>query len=182
MAEPPTDRASEGTNELFVAIYEQLRGLARGLLARERPGHSLQPTALVHEAYARLVAADSLRWGSKTHFLAIASRQMRRILIDHARAAGRAKRGDRPIKVTLNPDVAVAPEHAIDAIALDEALTALERRSERQSRVVEMRLFAGMEVRDVAQALEVSERTVKQDWRVARAWLSGRLKSAAAAS
>jgi RNA polymerase sigma-70 factor (ECF subfamily) len=156
---------------LMPLVYSELRALAGKYLKGERPGHTLQPTALVHEAYLRLIDISRVDWRGKTHFYAMAARQMRRILVDHARAAAARKRGARALKVTLDDRLAVGAEQPLELLALDEALSGLARRHPRQARVAELRLFSGMEVKTVAAALEVSERTVKGDWRLARAWL-----------
>lgn len=167
----------ESTDLLFGMIYDRLRALAHRYMDGERADHTLQPTALVHEAYTRMVDIDRIDWQGKTHFFAVAARQMRRILVEHARAAARLKRGERRLRVTLDEGLAVTPQPTIDLLAVDEALQRLARRSPRQSQVAELRLFSGMQVQEVAQSLGVSDRTVKQDWRMARAWLSRRLGS-----
>lgn len=157
--------------QLLPIVYQELRALAARYLRAERSGVSLQPTDLVHEAYPRLVKQDAMDWKGRTHFFAMAATQMRRVLVEHARAAGAEKRGGRPTRITLTEELAVIPERSVEFLALDEALTRLADRNERQSRVAEMRLFAGPEVKEVALHLDVSERTVKEDGRVARAWL-----------
>ena len=157
-------------------LYEEMRALARSYMSRERPDHTLQPTALVHEAFLRLNSSPRVEWRSDTHFLAMAATHMRRILVDHARAAGSQKRGSRPRRVTLGDEFAITEEETLDVLVIDEALRRLEDRSSRQAKVVEMRLFSGMTVDEVAAALGVSERTVKGDWRVARAWLARELR------
>jgi RNA polymerase sigma factor (TIGR02999 family) len=162
---------------LTEALYDELRRIARRRLRREAAVHSLQTTALVHEAYVRLAAKRDVRWYGRTHFLAAAAGEMRRILVDHARARGASKRGRRPRRVSLAE--AVVPDRSVEVLALDEALEGLAAKSARQARVAEMRLFAGMLVPEVADALGVSERTVKDDWRVARAWLARRLRNGA---
>lgn len=156
---------------LLPLVYGELRALAARYLREERPGHTLQPTALVHEAYLRLIEHDRIDWKGKTHFFAMAAIQMRRILVDHARARATEKRGGRAPRVTLDERLTRTPEASLDLLALDEALTRLAARHERQGRVAELRLFAGMLVGETALYLGVSERTVKDDWRVARAWL-----------
>ena len=156
---------------LLPLVYEELRALAARYLRGERAGHSLQPTDLVHEAYLRLIELDRMDWQGKAHFFAMAATQMRRVLVDHARAADAAKRGGRPARITLSDDLATTEQRSVDFLVLDDALSRLGHRHERQGRVAEMRLFAGLEVKEVALYLRVSERTVKEDWRVARAWL-----------
>jgi len=157
-------------------LYDEMRKIARRCMSRERPDHTLQPTALVHEAFIRLRRSSGIEFDDRTQFLALAATQMRRILVEHARAAGRKKRGARPVRVTLSDGLTATPEHPIDVLDVDDALQRLERKSPRQSRVIEMRLFSGMAVAEVAESLGVSERTVKEDWRVARAWLARELK------
>lgn len=142
---------------------------------QERPGHTLQTTALVHEAYLRLIDIDRVDWKGKTHFLAIAARQMRRVLVDHARTRRAGKRGAGMRNVTLNDAHAIARDNVVDMLALDEALERLQRKSPRQVRVVEFRFFAGLSVEETARVLEVSAPTVKGDWRMAKAWLSREL-------
>lgn len=162
---------------LLPAVYDRLRALANHYLSRERAGHVLQPTALVHEAFVRLNALEQVEWQGKTHFFATAATQMRRVLIDQARAEETRKRGGRPLRVTLQDASRTDDSDPVELLALDEALTALAQLSARQARVAEMRLFAGMTMREIGQGLGVSERTVKEDWRVARAWLADRLDS-----
>jgi len=162
--------------ELIPLVYDRLRSLARHYLANERPGHTLRPTELVHEAYLRLAGGDGIAWQGKTHFYAVAATQMRRILVEHARAGLRQKRGGRPQRVTLSENVMRIPAISVDVLALHEALIRLARRHERQGRVAELRLFSGMLVREVAKTLDVSEATVKGDWRVAKAWLLKELR------
>jgi RNA polymerase sigma factor (TIGR02999 family) len=160
---------------LVALVYADLRGLARVYLRRERGYHTLQPTALVHEAYLRLASSANAKCKDKQHFLALAATQMRRVLVDHARAANRVKRGGGPTRVTLDEGMAPLLRQTVDMLGLDQALISLAQRSARQARVAEMRLFAGMTVREIADVTKVSERTVKQDWRVARAWLADAL-------
>ena len=154
-----------------VRLYDELRALARRYLVRERPDHSLQPTELVHEAYLRLDRAQQLQCNGKTHFMALAATQMRRILVEHARALARQKRGGKPKRVTIPENLCDEPRQLLDVIAVDQALERLEANSPRQSRVAEMRLFAGLGVAEIAAHLGVSDRTIKKDWRIARAWL-----------
>jgi RNA polymerase sigma factor (TIGR02999 family) len=146
-------------------------------MGREKPGHTLAATALVHEAYIRLIDHTRIDWQGKTHFFAMAAVQMRRILVDHARARDAKKRGGGVQKVTLAEHVAIAEENIHDLLAVDMALRGLARQSQRQSQVAELRLFAGLTVEEAAYVLGVSERTVKQDWRVAKAWLLRELGS-----
>ena len=153
-----------------------MRLTARALMARERPGHTLQPTALVHEAYIRLVHQDQAEWSSRSHFLGVAARCMRQILVDHARAKHAVKRGGHLRAVTLDESLAVADSPEVELIELDDALTKLAELDERAARVAEMRLFAGMTVEEVSTALSVSSRTVDGDWSTARLWLSRELR------
>jgi RNA polymerase sigma factor (TIGR02999 family) len=155
---------------LVEAVYGELRRLARRHLRRERADHSLTPTALVHEAYLKLVDQRRVRWQNRAQFFAIAARVMRRILVDHARARSSAKR-DRGITIALaGVDVAAASPD-VDLLALDEALEKLERLDARQGQLVELRFFAGLTVVEAAQAMAVAPITVKRDWALARAWL-----------
>ncbi len=157
--------------DLLPLVYDELRALAARYLRAERPGSTLQPTALVHEAYLRLIQGEQVDLKGKTHFFALAALQMRRILVDRARAAATRKRGGGVRRITLSDEVANGPGLSVELLALDEALTRLSRRNRRQAQVAELRLFAGMLVEETALHLGVSERTVKADWRVARAWL-----------
>lgn len=161
---------------LMPLVYDRLRALARRYLRQERPGHTLQPTALVHEAFIRLIQVDQIDWRGKTHFFAMAAILMRRILVEHARAAAAGKRGAGAEKVTLTDAAAIVGGPSLDLLALDEALTRLGARSPRQARVAELKLFAELDTREMAYALGVSERTVKGDWRLARAWLMRALR------
>jgi len=161
----------KAADRLLPLVYRDLRALAASYLKKERPGHSLQPTELVHEAYLQLVDQDRIDWRGKTHFFAMAATQMRRVLVEHARASATQKRGQWPTRVTLDDTIAPAAELSIEFLAIDEALTRLGVRHERQGRIAEMRLFAGMLMKEIAAYLGVSERTVRNDWRVARAWL-----------
>jgi RNA polymerase sigma factor (TIGR02999 family) len=161
---------------LATLAYDELRRMARRLLGRENPGHTLQPTALVHEVYLRLAGRPEIAWYGRAHFLAAASAEMRRILVDHARSHGARRRSGRPKRVTLDEGMLAVPDRTLEILSLNEALATLKSRSLRQSRVAEMRLFGGMHVTEVAAALQVSERTVKDDWRMARAWLTRALR------
>lgn len=160
------ERASD---ELMTLVYQDLRRIAGGYFRSERPGHTLQPTALVHEAYARLVRAD-VPWGGRVHFFAVAARTMRRILVDHARSRGSEKRGGSAVRVTLDEGLAPGEPEA-DLLALDEALGRLAELDERMSRVVELHFFGGMTYGETGEAVGVSEATVKRDLRTAKLWL-----------
>lgn len=158
-------------DRLISLVYDELRRLAGGQLARERGGHTLQPTALVHEAYLRLADHYRLAWQGRTHFFAIAAITMRRILVSHARKHRAAKRGQGGIAVTLREDHAVDEGRSVDLLALDQALAELESIDARQCRVIELRYFGGLTIEETAEALEISPATVKLDWSLARAWL-----------
>jgi RNA polymerase sigma factor (TIGR02999 family) len=159
--------------ELIPLVYDQLRGLAREQLRRETSGQTLQPTALVHEAWLRLIGQTRVDWRGRAHFYAVAATMMRRVLIEGARARKRLKRGGgEGRRLTLEPSLALAPaSQEVDLLELDEALTKLARLHERQARVVELRFFSGLSVEETAHALEVASRTVEDDWAIARAWL-----------
>ena len=165
-------------DELYPLVYDDLRRVARGHLARERSGHTLDTTALVHESYLRLVGSTSIDADSRAHFLSIAARAMRRILLDHARRKGARKRGGGMIPVPLTPASAVAVQRSPELLALDEALERLEQLDARQSKVVECRVFGGMTVEETAKILDVSPATVKRDWTLARAWLNRQMRPA----
>ena len=171
-------RLSEGdtaaAEQLMPLVYQELRGLAGGYLRRERVDHTLQPTALVHEAFLKLVHQDHAQLNDRAHFLAVAAEAMRRILVDHSRKKSAAKRqgGER---VTLAAVEEADAEQDLDLAALDDALNKLVKISPRQARIVELRYFGGMTVEEVAITVGISPRTVKGDWRVARAWLQREL-------
>jgi RNA polymerase sigma factor (TIGR02999 family) len=161
--------------ELVPLVYERLRDIARHHLQRERPGHTLQSAALVHEAYLRLVDQRPFDTENRAHFLAVASRLMRQILVDYARTHGAAKRGaDRMVELDTS---AVLPQvRSTDLVALDDALNALAKLDEQQGRIVEMRFFGGLATDEIAEVLGISASTVKRDWNVAKAWLSRQMK------
>ncbi len=173
-------RASDGdgsaVNRLMPLVYNELRALAERYLRRERPSHTLQATALVHEAYVRLIRQEDVEWQNRAHFFAVAAQAIRRILVDHARGKQRAKRGGDRERVRLDEDVAVPAERDLDLVALDEALEKLARLHARQARIVELRFFAGLNLKDVATYLGISPRTVDGDWGMARAWLRRELR------
>ena len=165
-------------NRLVEAVYEELRRLARRNLRRERAGHSLTPTALVHEAYLRLVDQRRVQWRNRAHFFAIAARVMRRILVDHARARAAAKR-DAGATVALEDADVGAEAVDVDILALDRALQKLGGKDARQRRLVELRFFAGLSVDETAAVLDIAPVTVKRDWALARAWLFRELQHGA---
>jgi RNA polymerase sigma factor (TIGR02999 family) len=158
-------------------VYDELHRIASAYLRRERREHTLQPTALVHEAYLRLAGQDDLDWKNRAHFRAIAATTMRRILIEHARARGRKKRGEAPERVALEDTVAIAPAPRVDLEAIDQALVRLEALDPQQARIVELRFFAGLSVEETAEVLSISRTTVKRDWAMARAWLRRELEA-----
>jgi RNA polymerase sigma factor (TIGR02999 family) len=161
----------EAAAALVARVYAELHGLAHHLLARESPGQLFQTTALVHEAYLRLVGHGRCAWANQAHFFAAAAQAMRRILVDQARQRRSAKRGGKCKRVSLDETAALAPEPAEDLLALDEALTRLEQRDPRQGQIVMLRYFAGLSVQETAGVLGVSPATVKADWSWAKAWL-----------
>jgi len=162
--------------QLMEQVYAELRGLAGQYFRGQRQDHTLQPTALVHEAFARVAAATGAHLESRAHFTALCAIAMRNILADHARRRRAVKRGGGRKRVTL-ADVGAPVEAEIDALDLDQALTELQERSERQARIVEYRYFSGMSVPEIVEVLGVSRSTVENDWRMARAWLTVRLRS-----
>jgi RNA polymerase sigma factor (TIGR02999 family) len=165
-----SDGDERARSRLIDAVYDQLRQVARRHLRSERDEHSLAPTALVHETYLKLVDQRRVRWQNRTHFFAIAARLMRRILVDHARSRAAAKRGRDRTVVLDAVDVGTAPLD-VEVLALDAALDKLATLDERQSRLVELRFFAGLTVEETAAVLDVAPITVKRDWAHARAWL-----------
>ena len=162
-------------DRLLPLVYGQLRDLAQRELRRERPDHTLNATALVHEAYLKLVQLDSIEWRGRAHFFGAAAKSMRRILISYARMKKAEKRGAGADHVAIDSVVVAARERPADLVALDEALTRLEEMNERQARIVECRFFAGMDLKETAEALGISPATVKRDWTLARAWLNREL-------
>jgi RNA polymerase sigma-70 factor, ECF subfamily len=158
-------------DELYPLVYEELHRLARRYMSRERKGHTLQTTALINEAYVRLVDQKNVRWANRSHFFAISAQIMRRILIDHARRQAYAKRGGGAKQVSLEEAAIVAPDQASELVRLDEALKTLAKLDERRCHVVELRYFGGLSNEEIAAVLKVSENTVTRDWNLARAWL-----------
>ena len=167
-------------NELTPIVYQELRRLAHTYMRRERPGHTLQTSALINEAYIKLVDHRGMRWQNRNHFYGVAAQAMRRVLVDHARARNYLKRGGGTWKVELDQAAAVAQQQAADLIALDDALTDLAAFDPRKAQVVEMKYFGGMKTDEIAEVLGVSSITVNRDWRTARAWLLRELSPPAA--
>jgi RNA polymerase sigma-70 factor, ECF subfamily len=163
-------------DQLLPLVYAELRQIAEKQMRGERPDHTLQPTALVHEAYLRLLGGTPIPFESRIHFLRTASQVMRRVLVDHARARNRAKRGDGTINLTLNEAIAGAETDVVGLLVVDDALTQLAAAEPRWAQVAEMRVFGGLEVPEVAAALGVSPATVKRDWQFAKAWLAHALR------
>ncbi len=166
----------DARDELIPLVYHELRHLARRSLAGQRPNHTLQSTALVHEAYLRLARHDRARWQNREHFFAVASRVMRQILVDHARRARAAKRGGAPVTLEIDAAVAGPDRREIDLVALDDALHALAALDPRQSQIVELRFFGGLSIDDVSKLLGISPATVKRNWATARSWLYAELQ------
>jgi RNA polymerase sigma factor (TIGR02999 family) len=159
------------TEKLFSLVYDELRAIAGKLMRRERPEHTLQPTALVHEAYLRLVDETRIQWQDRAHFFGIAARAMRQILVEHARSRSAAKRGGGWKRITLDTDLPGGRDPHLEVLDLDQALGRLSALDERVARVVELRVFAGMTMQEIAHILVVSKRTVDNDWAFASAWL-----------
>jgi RNA polymerase sigma factor (TIGR02999 family) len=174
------DGGADASRRLFELVYDELRRLAASLMRRERAEHTLQPTALVHEAFLRLVGATHIEWQDRTHFMGIAARAMRQILVDHARRHGAAKRGGGLTRVTLTGAELVASHDAVEILELHEALERFAALDRRAAQVVELRVFGGLSVQETSHLLEVSPRTVDGDWAVARMWLTRELGSGGA--
>ena len=169
------------TPEFLVALlYKELRRLAAGCLRHERPNHTLQPTALVNEAYLRLAAQSQPAWNDRVRFLAVASHLMREVLIDYARTRNRAKRGGGLAPICIEDAGQLAAAGEVDLLALDEALDGLERIDSQQRRIVELRYFGGLSIEETAQVLGISPATVKREWRMAKAWLHRELSPVSA--
>lgn len=157
--------------KLTPLVYGELHRLARGYMGRERPGHTLQTSALVNEAYIRLIDWKNIQWQNRAHFFAVSAQLMRRILVDFARSRNYAKRGGAAQQVSFDETMVVSRDKDANLVALDDALDSLARLSERQSRVVELRFFGGLELQEIAEVLKVSVGTIRRDWSLARAWL-----------
>lgn len=158
-------------DELVPIVYRELRRMADHFLRHENSGHTLQPTALVHEAYLRLIDQTQVEWQNRAHFFGVAAQMMRRILVDHAKAKHRDKRGGGAFKLSLDEIADYTHERAAELVALDDALRSLAAFDERKSRVVELRYFGGLNVEETAEVLDISANTVMRDWNMAKAWL-----------
>ena len=164
-------------DELFPLVYDELRRLAASRLNNERSDHTLQPTALVHEAYLRLIEQHSADWQNRTHFFGLAAEMMRRILVNHAVKNNADKRFGNQTKLALDEAISVAQEREVNLILLDEALNELAAFDPQQAKIIELRFFAGLTIEEVAEVLGVSDSTVKREWRIAKAWLHQQLNS-----
>lgn len=169
-------------DEYYAAVYQELRAIARRLMLAQKPQHTLQPTALVNEAYLKLARAATVQWHDKTHFLRIAARAMRQVLVNHARDGAAAKRGGNIERVTITNRIEDREERVLEILSLDSALTELAREDSRMAEVVELRVFAGMTAKETAEVLGVSKRTVDNDFRVGKLWLLDALHGGAGAS
>jgi RNA polymerase sigma-70 factor (ECF subfamily) len=168
----------QAVDELTPLVYSELKRIAGGQLRSERPGHTLQATALVHEAYLKLVDQRDTSWQNRAHFFGVAAQVMRRVLLDYAKGRRREKRGGGVALATLDEALAIGHDRSSDLIEIDEVLTRLEKLDERQAKVVELRFFGGLSVEETAEAMGISEPTVKREWAMARAWLHRELASA----
>lgn len=173
-----TSREPGARDRVVAVLYDELRRLARLHLNRERPDHTLQPTALVNEVFLRLATLERMQWQDRTHFLAMMSTLMRRVLVDHARMHARDKRGGGVSITSLDGHDAPGPASSIDVLALDNALASLAAIDERQAQIVELRFFGGLTVEETAAALDISPATVKREWASARAWLYHQITTA----
>jgi RNA polymerase sigma factor (TIGR02999 family) len=165
---------------LVPIVYDELRRIARKCLAGQRSGHTLQPTALVHEAYLRLVNRGSASWQNRAHFFAMAARMMRQILVDHARMHAAAKRGGNAITLVLDEAMAVPEKASLDLIALDDAMNRLAVLDARQCQIVELRFFGGLSIEETAEVIDISPATTKREWATARVWLYREISNGAA--
>lgn len=158
-------------DKLFPLVHEELRRIAQRQMSHERPGHTLQATALVNEAYLKLAGNEGFEWRDRAHFYAVCAQVMRHVLIDHARAHARDKRGGGAVQVSLNDAIALSAQRAEELVALDEALRSLEHLDPQKGRIVEMRYFGGLSIEETAEVLDISPRTVRREWRRSKAWL-----------
>jgi RNA polymerase sigma-70 factor (ECF subfamily) len=170
-----SDGKREAVDQLLPLIYDELKRIAASYLRRERSDHTLQPTALVNEAYMKMVDITQVSWQNKAHFIGVAANQMRRILVDHARHHNAQKRGGEFHILTLNEEIDKADEQSAELIALDEALTELARMDPVKAQIVELRYFGGLTTEETAEVLDVSPITIKRHWKMAKAWLYGQL-------
>jgi RNA polymerase sigma factor (TIGR02999 family) len=170
-----SDGNREALDDLLPLVYDELRRQAANYLRRERHDHTLQTTALIHEAYIKLINPREVRWQNRAHFFAIAAQTMRRVLVDYARSKLCKKRGGDPIQITLDEGVMKSDQKSIDLLALDEALTRLAALDEQKARVVELKYFSGMTTEETAEVLGISSRTVERNWLMAKAWLNREL-------
>jgi RNA polymerase sigma factor (TIGR02999 family) len=166
-------------DQLLPLVYEQLHRLAHQYMNRERPGHTLQTSALVNEAFVRLVDQRNVRWQNRSHFFAIAAQMMRRVLVDYARSRQSEKRGGNAVQVSLNEELIVSDEQNDEVVALDEALKTLATLDQRKCQIVELRFFAGLSIEETAEVLGVSSGTIMREWTLAKAWLRKEIKSTA---
>lgn len=164
-------------NELLPLVYDELRRVAANQLRNERSDHTLQATALVHEAYLRLLEQKEVDWNNRLHFFSIAAEMMRRILVNYAIQRNAKKRGDGAAKIALDEAISFSKEKELDVVVLDEVLNELARFDPDQAKIVELRFFAGLTIEETAQALGISDSTVKREWRSAKAWIMGQMKS-----
>lgn len=167
----------DAETRLLGGVYDELRRIAAAHMRSERPNHTLQPTALVHEAYARLIQEPHISFHDRVDFFGIASKRMRRVLVDYARTRNAAKQGGMHHQVTLDDALGVADSRCLDVLALEEALCRLEQLDQRQAKIVELHFFGGLSFEEIANVLDVSLRTAKRDWAMARAWLHGELST-----
>jgi len=177
-----SDGDQAALEKLTPLVYDELHRLAHRYMGQERPGHMLQTSALVNEAYLRLIDWKNVRWQNRAHFFGVSAQLMRRILVDFARSRAYAKRGGAARQITLDEAAGVPAQSGADLVALDQALNDLARLDERQSRVVEMRFFGGLKLEEIAEVLKVSVGTVRRDWSMARAWLHKELSRATGSS
>ena len=171
----PGDRRAE--EQLFADVYTELRALAARYLRRERKSHTLQPTALVHEAYLKLVGETRVDWRGRAHFLACAAQAMRQILVDHARRRGAAKRGGDRHRIALDDNLVIESDRDVDLLALEDALAKLTKLDPRQAQMIELRFFAGLSVAEVAKVMGTSKRSAEREWTMVRAWLRRELST-----
>jgi len=166
-------------DQLLPLVYSELHRLAKGYMSRERRDHTLQPTALINQAYLRIAQQENVEWQNHSHFIGFAANVMRRVLVDHARERNAAMRGGKQVRVDLDEGIAVSKERSAEILLLEDALTRLEQLNPRQAKVVEMRYFGGLSVEEVASVLGIAPRSVKRDWALARMWLFEEIQKSA---